>query len=135
MFSKRSIVRLYSVQELLHYGAHLLHIGIHFSGTITDLRKAAETLTGKLAPNLHELMALFLCHSPKTHDEYYRIHLGHDGFSEAFEKLETFQTSPDPEFESATVHATNLSSVVESQTSVLHFTSYLNFCTAFYFVP
>ena len=85
---------------------HLLQLGIYFRGTITDLRKSAATLTGKFAPDLHELMALYLCHSRKTHDRYYRIHLGHDGLSKAFEKLETFQTHPDDEVDE-TVHSAN----------------------------
>ena len=104
---------------LRHY---LLSLSIRFCGTITDLRKAAATLTGKFAPDLHELMALFLCHSRKTHDKYYRIHLGHDGLSQAFEKLETFQTNPDVQFNTETVHSTNLSSILHSQPSVLHST-------------
>ena len=71
---------------------YLLHMGIQFSGTITDLRKAAATLTGKFSPNLHELMALFMCHSVSTHDRSYRIHVGDDGLTEAFNSLEKFQS-------------------------------------------
>ena len=59
----------------------LLTMGIEFNGTITDFRKAAATLTGKLNPNLHETMAIFLGHSRKAHDRYYRIQYGHDGLS------------------------------------------------------
>ena len=103
---------------LRHY---LSQLGIWFRGTITDLRKAAATLTGKLAPDLHELMALYLCHSRKTHDRYYRIHLGHDGLSKAFEKLESFQTYPDAEIESPTMRSTDLdgsASIVDLQPSI-----------------
>ena len=67
-------------------------MGIKFSGTVTDLRKAAASLIRKYAPNIHEKMALFLCHSIKAHDEYYRIKLGHDGLTETFNSLEKFQS-------------------------------------------
>ena len=73
---------------------YLAQTGLHFTGTITDIRKAAATLTGTFAPDLHELMALFLCHSRKSHDKYYRINMGHNGLSEAFQMLESFQTEP-----------------------------------------
>ena len=73
----------------------LTQMGINFQGTITDLRKAAATLTGKYDPNLHELMAIFLGHSRRTHDRYYRIHVGHNGLTEAFKSLERFQSNPD----------------------------------------
>ena len=73
----------------------LLTMGIEFIGTITDFRKAAATLTGKIDPNLHKIMAVFLGHSRKAHDRYYRIQLGHDGLSQAFKNLEIFQTNPD----------------------------------------
>ena len=72
--------------------AYLSHLGILFPGTITDLRKAAATLTGKFSPNLHEMMALFMCHSVRTHDRAYRIQVGHDGLTEAFNSLEKLQS-------------------------------------------
>ena len=74
---------------------HLSRMGIDFNGTATDLRKCAATLTGKFRPEMHELMALFMGHSRKCHDKYYRVHLGHSGLTEAFKCLETFQTHPD----------------------------------------
>ena len=61
----------------------LYKMGITFHGTVTDIRKAAATLTGKYAPNLHDKMALFLGHSRVAHERYYRVNLGHDGLSEA----------------------------------------------------
>ena len=79
----------------------LLTLGIKYSGTITDLRKYAATMTGKFDPSLHEVMALFLGHSRKAHDKYYRINLGHDGLSHAFTKLESFQSISDEEEESS----------------------------------
>ena len=74
---------------------YLLKMGIVFIGTATDIRKSAATLTGMFAPDLHETMASFLCHSRKAHDSYYKINLGHDGLSKAFESLATFQSLPD----------------------------------------
>ena len=74
---------------------NLLSLNINFSGTITDLPKATTILTGNFAQNLHELMALFLCHSRKLNDKYYSIHLNHDGLSYSVEKLEKFQAHPD----------------------------------------
>ena len=68
-------------------------MGIIFTGTITDMRKSATTLTVKINLNIHELMALFLGHSQKAHDKYYRVQLGHFGLSEDFENLESFQTN------------------------------------------
>ena len=77
----------------------LTQMGINFKGTITDLRKAAATLPGKYDPNLHELMAIFLGHSRRTHDRYYRIHVGHNGLTEAFKSLERFQSNPDAQLD------------------------------------
>ena len=76
---------------------HLSLMGISFSGTITDLRKAAATLTAKYDPKLQDIMSLFLGHSRKAHDRYYKMNIGHDGLTDAFNNLETFQTSPDAE--------------------------------------
>ena len=47
---------------------HLSLMGISFSGTITDLRKAAAILTTKYDPKLQDIMSLFLGHSRKAHD-------------------------------------------------------------------
>ena len=58
-------------------------------------------MTGKYDPSLHEVMPLFLGHSRKAHDKYYRINLGHDGLSHAFTKLESFQVISDEEEESS----------------------------------
>ena len=71
----------------------LSEMSINFVGTITDLRKAAATLTGKYNPELHDLMALFMCHSRVAHDKYYRVNIGHDGLVDAFKSLENFQCS------------------------------------------
>ena len=76
---------------------HLSLMGIEFSGTITDLRKAAATLTAKHDPKSQDIMSLFLGHSRKAHDHYYKMNIGHDGLTEAFNNLETFQTFPDAE--------------------------------------
>ena len=76
----------------------LSQMGISFSGTITDLRKAAATLTGKHNPKLHDMMSAFLGHSRWAHEHYYKINLGHDGLTEAFNNLEIFQTYPDANF-------------------------------------
>ena len=54
----------------------LFQIRISFSGTLTDLRKVASTLTGKFDPKLNDLMAVFLCHSRKAHDQYYCMNVG-----------------------------------------------------------
>ena len=72
----------------------LLNMGISFSGTVTDLRKASATLTGKYFPQMHELMSLFLEHSRKVHDKNYRIHLGHDGLIQAYKALEIMHIQP-----------------------------------------
>ena len=77
----------------------LSQMGILYSGTVTDIRKSAALLTGKYASNLHEMMALFLGHSVKTHDKYYRVQLGHDGLSEAFNMLESMQSGSDEDRE------------------------------------
>ena len=69
-------------------------MGINFNGTLTDIRKAAATMTGKHQPNLHETMANFLCHSLKAHDKYYMIQHGHRDLSLAFQSLERFQSIP-----------------------------------------
>ena len=93
-----SVFQTFSGQTLLScrvtpiLRTYLSRMGIQFSGTVTDLRKAAATLTGKYSPNLHELMALFLCHSVRAHDKYYRIQVEHDGLTEAFNSLERFHT-------------------------------------------
>ena len=58
-------------------------MSIHFVGTITDLRKAAATLTGKFQPNLHDLMAVFMGHSREAHERYYKIQMGHHGLSQS----------------------------------------------------
>ena len=73
---------------------YLERMGLYFKGTISDIRKAAATLTGKHDPNLHELMAQYLCHSRKAHDRYYRVQLGHQGLTHAFSSLEKFQSHP-----------------------------------------
>ena len=75
----------------------LSDISINFVGTITDLRKAAATLTGKYNPKIHDLMALFMCHSRAAHDKYYKINIGHDGLVDAFKSLENFHSiEPSP---------------------------------------
>ena len=73
----------------------LSQMDISYSGTLTDLRKAAATLTGKFDPKLNDVMSLFLCHSRKAHDRYYQMNMGHNGLADAFKSLENFQTSPD----------------------------------------
>ena len=73
---------------------YLERMGLYFKGTISDIRKAAATLTGKHDPNLHELMAQYLCHSRKAHDRYYRVQLGHQGLTHAFSSLKKFQSHP-----------------------------------------
>ena len=81
--------------------------GINFNGTITDFRKAAATLTGKLNPNLHELMSLFMCHTRRVHDQFYRDNLGHPGLVQAFEALESMQKDVDVEFDIPTSNIQN----------------------------
>ena len=73
-------------------------MGIVFTGTATDIRNSAATLTGMFAPDLHEIMASFLCHSRKAHDTCYKINLGHDGLSKAFESIATFQSLPNESY-------------------------------------
>ena len=70
----------------------LMELGIRFNGTVTDIRKATVTLTAKYCPHLHDLMALFLGHSRKVHEKFYRINMGHPGLLEAFETLEKIQS-------------------------------------------
>ena len=38
---------------------YLKRMGLSFKGTISDIRKATATLTGKHDPTLHQLMAHF----------------------------------------------------------------------------
>ena len=128
---KTSIVfRMYSGGKLLSSRVtpilrrFLLSMGIHFNGTITDLRKAAATLTGKFQPSLHELMAAFMGHSRKAHEKYYKIQMGHHGLTEAFKSLESFQTNPHCDSSSFTPHTSNISSnssllVSENSNSIL----------------
>ena len=71
----------------------LLSMGIKYTGSITDLRRASVTLTGKYCPDKHELMSLFLGHSRKVHDKHYRIQLGHTGLFKAFQVLEAVQSN------------------------------------------
>ena len=40
-------------------------------------------------------MSLFLGHSRKAHDHYYKMKIGHECLTEAFNNLETFETFPD----------------------------------------
>ena len=70
-------------------------MGISFSGTLTDLRKASATLTGKFDPKLNNIMAVFLCHSRKAHDQYYCMNVGHPGLINAFKQLDNFQADPE----------------------------------------
>ena len=72
----------------------LSNLGIHFRGTVTDLRRAAATLTGNYSPQLSERMSQLMGHSRKTHDKVYRVQLGHSGLLEAFKELEVLQSNP-----------------------------------------
>ena len=72
----------------------LAKMEIVYPGTITDLRKASATLTGKFCPQMHDVMSLFMGHSRNTHENNYRIHLGHDGLINAFMALEKMQSQP-----------------------------------------
>ncbi|KAI6649940.1 hypothetical protein LOD99_6304 [Oopsacas minuta] len=67
---------------------------IQYFGTVTDFRRAAASLTGKHKPHLAEAMSLFLGHSRRAHDKYYRIQFGHFGLIDAFIELEKLQTDP-----------------------------------------
>ena len=67
---------------------------IRYEGTVTDFRRAAASLTGQYKPHLAEAMSLFLGHSRRAHDKYYRIQFGHFGLVDAFIELEKLQTDP-----------------------------------------
>ncbi|KAI6646943.1 hypothetical protein LOD99_9037 [Oopsacas minuta] len=67
---------------------------IQYFGTVTDFRRAAASLTGRHKPHLVEAMSLFLGHSRRAHDKYYRIQFGHFGLIDAFIELEKLQTDP-----------------------------------------
>ena len=94
VFQKYSGEKLLSSRVTPILRQFLLSMGISFNGTITDLRKAAATLTGKFQPSLQELMAVFMGHSRTAHEKYYKIQMGHQGLSEAFKSLESFQSNP-----------------------------------------
>ena len=72
----------------------LKDIEIRYGGTVTDFRRAAASLTGQYKPHLAETMSLFLGHSRRAHDKYYRIQFGHFGLVDAFIELEKLQTDP-----------------------------------------
>ena len=66
-------------------------IGIQFNGTITDLRKAAATLTGIHYPEMQDMMSSFMCHSSAVHHKHYRVSMGHYGMTKPFFALEDMQ--------------------------------------------
>ena len=75
----------------------LEEMGIAYSGTITDFRRAAATLTGQQMPSLTDKMAQFLGHSRRVHEKHYRVQYGHFGLIEAFLQLESMQSNPTTE--------------------------------------
>ena len=68
-------------------------LGIHYTGTVTDLRKAAATLTARFAPHIQDLVSDFLCHSRKVQDKFYRVQIGDPNFFQAFQAIEFSQKS------------------------------------------
>ena len=72
----------------------LLDLDILYSGSVTDFRRAAATLTGEQNPALSETMAQLMCHSRTAHDRYYRIQNGNSNLLSAFLQLERMQTTP-----------------------------------------
>ena len=61
----------------IRFQKSLSDMGITYNGTITDLRKAAATLTGIYFPEIHELMSNFVCHSGSVHNKHYRVAMSH----------------------------------------------------------
>ena len=72
----------------------LRNMGIEFTGTITDFRRASATLTGKYNPLLAEKMSQLMGHSRRIHDKHYRIQCGHHGLLNAYKQLEILHSSP-----------------------------------------
>ena len=56
-------------------------------------------------------------HSRKAHDKYYRLHLGHNGLTRAFQSLEKFQTYPDLSNSDVSSHSSNNSNSLEFSNS------------------
>ena len=73
----------------------MANMGIQFKGTVTNLRKAAATLTAKFAPENQDLISDFLCHSRKCHDKIYHVQTGHPNFVQAFQAIEFVQRHQD----------------------------------------
>ena len=61
---------------------------IIFKDTVTDLKKAAATLTGTHCRRLQEMMSGFMCHMSEVQRKHYRVSVGHYGLTEAFYALE-----------------------------------------------
>ena len=72
----------------IRFRKRLAVMDIHFKGTVTDLRKAAATLTGMHCPRLQEMMSGFMCHTSEVQRKHYRVSMGHYGLTEAFYALE-----------------------------------------------
>ena len=69
-------------------------MGIHCNSSITDFRKASVSLTGKYCPEYHDIMSQFMCHSRHTHENTYKMNLGHPGLVNAFHVLHRMQKHP-----------------------------------------
>ena len=78
----------------IRFRKRLANMGIPFNGTVTDLRKAAGTLTGIHYPRLQELMSGFMCHTSEVQRKHYRVTMGHYGLTKAFNALEKMQSNP-----------------------------------------
>ena len=72
----------------------LANMEIPFNGTVTDLRKAAATLTGIHYPRVHELMSEFMCHASEVQRKHYQVSTGHYGLTKAFNAFEKMQSVP-----------------------------------------
>ena len=72
----------------------LFKMGIAYRGNVTDMRKAAATLTCCNDPAITDKMAQFMGHSRKTHESIYRVQVGDMGLSNAFTALEHMQSNP-----------------------------------------
>ena len=94
VFQTWSGARLSSSAVGVRFRGAFCQMGISYSGTITDLRKAAATLTGIYYPELHEKMSNFMCHRSTVHHKHYRILMGHYGLTKPFLALEKMQTNP-----------------------------------------
>ena len=78
----------------IRFRKRLANMGIPFNGTVTDLRKAAATLTGIHYPRLQELMSGFMCHTSEVQRKHYQVSMGHYGLTKAFNSLEKMQSNP-----------------------------------------